>query len=146
MFKSSIVKKVEKQQRLEAEAEILKKQQKVKVESLIKEYANRKAEMQDSLDAQINSYKAQIVSLTQAKKDRAEILDEELKVAIDQVTSDYNQRIVAKQNQAKSLGHYIAAEQKNIEDVINPDQPNAPRKVLKPLNEEVEEPKKTKKK
>ena len=60
----------------------------------------------------INNYINNISNLNEKKiieeainlmESKPVILDEELKVAIDQVTSEYNQRIVAKQNQAKSF-------------------------------------------
>lgn len=126
LFGNSITGKVEKKKRIEGEIEVLKKEQKVKVEETTKAYDVRKASELDSITAQINNYKAQIKNLEKAKQDRADMLAEELKVDIDKVVNSYDRKIISKQNQAKKLGYYIDAEQKNIEDVIDPDQPNAP--------------------
>lgn len=136
MFGNSITSKVERKKRLEGEVEVLKKEQKVGVEETIKKFDVKKATELDSITAQINNYKAQIKNLEKAKQDRSEMLSEELKVEVDKVTNIYNRKIIAKQNQAKKLGYYIDAEQKNIEDVIDPDQPNAPTQK-RVLNEEV---------
>lgn len=126
MFGNSITAKVEHKKKIEGEVEVLKKEQKVKVEETTKAYDVKKASELDSITAQINNYKAQIKNLEKAKEDRAEMLDQEKKVDIDKVVNNYNRKIISKQNQAKKLGYYIDAEQKNIEDVIDPDQPNAP--------------------
>lgn len=145
-FGNSITRKVEHKKKLIGEVEVLKKEQKVKVEETTKEYEVREAEVLNSLSAQINAYKAQIKSLEKAKDDRANLLSEERKVAIDKVINKYNRKITSKQNQVKKLGYYIDAEKKNIEDVIDPDQPNAPSPTRKVLNEIVDEPAKPQKK
>lgn len=136
MFGNSITSKVERKKKIEGEVEVLKKEQKVKLEETIKAYDVKKASILDSITAQINNYKAQIKNLEKAKQDKSEMMNEELKVDIDKVTNIYNRKIISKQNQAKKLGYYINAEQKNIEDVIDPDQPNAPTQK-RVLNEEV---------
>ena len=125
-FGNSITSKVERQKKLNGEVEVLKKEQKVRIEETEKEFEVKENETLDSLDAQINSLKAQIKSLQKAKEDRSKLLIEEKKVAIEKVTNKYNRKIVYKVNQAKKLGYYIDAEQKNVQDVIAPDQPNAP--------------------
>lgn len=125
-FGNSITSKVEKRKRILGEVEVLKKEQKVKYDETLKSYDVRKAEAVDAINAQINSYKALIKNLEVEKVNKGEMLDQERKVALDKVNNSYDQRIVSKQNQAKKLGYYIDAEQKNIEDVIEPDQPNAP--------------------
>lgn len=132
IFGNSITRKVESKKRIEGEIEVLKKQQKVKAESTVKEYNSKKALTIDSINAQINNYKAQIKNLEQLKKDKEEMYDKEMRVAVDKVMNDYDRKIIAKINKAKKLGYYIDAEQKNIQDVITPDQPNAPttKKVL----------------
>lgn len=132
VFGNTITRKVESKKRIEGEIEVLRKQQKVKAESTVKEYNSKKALTTDSINAQINNYKAQIKNLEQLKKDKEEMYDKEMRVAVDKVMNDYDRRIIAKINKAKKLGYYIDAEQKNIQDVITPDQPNAPttKKVL----------------
>lgn len=126
MFGNSITAKVERKKKLEGEVEVLKKEQKVEIEETVKNFEVRKTSELDAMNAQINNFKAQIKNLEKAKQDRADMLTEELKVAVDKVTNNYNRKIISKQNQAKKLGYYIDAEQKNIEDVIDPAQPNAP--------------------
>lgn len=132
VFGNTITRKVESKKRIEGEIEVLRKQQKVKAESTVKEYNSKKALTIDSINAQINNYKAQIKNLEQLKKDKEEMYDKEMRVAVDKVMNDYDRKIIAKINKAKKLGYYIDAEQKNIQDVITPDQPNAPttKKVL----------------
>lgn len=132
IFGNSITRKVESKKRIEGEIEVIRKQQKVKAESTVKEYNSKKALTIDSINAQINNYKAQIKNLEQLKKDKEEMYDKEMRVAVDKVMNDYDRKIIAKINKAKKLGYYIDAEQKNIQDVITPDQPNAPttKKVL----------------
>lgn len=132
VFGNTITRKVESKKRIEGEIEVLRKQQKVKAESTVKEYNSKKALTTDSINAQINNYKAQIKNLEQLKKDKEEMYDKEMRVAVDKVMNDYDRKIIAKINKAKKLGYYIDAEQKNIQDVITPDQPNAPttKKVL----------------
>jgi hypothetical protein len=46
---------------------------------------------------------------------------------LDETINEFDRKIVNKTNKAKKLGYLVEAEQKNIEDVINPQQPNAPR-------------------
>lgn len=135
IFGNSITRKVENKKRIEGEIEVLRKQQKVKAESTVKEYNSKKALTIDSINAQINNYKAQIKNLEQLKKDKEEMYDKEMRVAVDKVMNDYDRKIIAKINKAKKLGYYIDAEQKNIQDVITPDQPNAPT-TKKVLNED----------
>ena len=136
IFGNSVTRKVESKKRIEGEVEVLKKQQKVKVEGTIKNYNAKKTSAIDSINAQINNYRAQIKNLEQQKKDQEEMYDKEMKVAVDKVINDYNRKIIAKQNKAKKLGYYIDAEQKNIQDVIEPSQPNAPTSKIKILNED----------
>ena len=135
IFGNSITRKVESKKRIEGEIEVLRKQQKVKAESTVKEYNSKKALTIDSINAQINNYKAQIKNLEQLKKDKEEMFEKEMRVAVDKVINDYDRKIINKINKAKKLGYYIDAEQRNIQDVIKPDQPNAP-KSSKILNED----------
>ena len=62
------------------------------------------------------------------------MLDEQKKVAWDKVVNDFDAKIMSKQNDVKKLSRFIDAEQKNIDDVINPDKPNVPQ-ATKVLNE-----------
>lgn len=142
LFGNSVVRKVEKKKRIEGEIGVLKKQQKVEVENIIKLYDQKKADLSDTTAAQINALQAQIAALKANKETQTNLLNEEKKVAIDKVTNKLDQQIVSKTNQAKKLGYYIDAEQKNLADVISPDQPNQPtqRKIL------IEDSPKTKKK
>lgn len=126
IFGNTITRKVESKRRIEGEVEVLKKQQKVRSEATLKDFNTKKVLALDSINAQINNLKAQIKNLEQQKKDKEEMFDKELRVAIDKVMNDYDRKIINKQNKAKKLGYYIDAEQKNIQDVITPDQPNAP--------------------
>ena len=126
VFGNSITRKVEKRRRMIGEIEVLKKQQKVKCEEILKTFAQDKADLAAKTDAEINSLQAQILSLKEHKKTQTALLDEREKVVIDETINKFDQMIVNKQNQVKRLNRYIDAEQKNIEDVINPDAPNAP--------------------
>ena len=152
IFGNPITRKVETKKKIEGQVEVLKKEQKVKVEEKTKEYEVKKKVVMDDTTAATNMYKARIASLEKEKKDKVEMLDKELKVEINKVINRYDQLIVSKQNKAKKLGYYIDAEQQNIQDVINPDQPNAPTDVTRPLGFETkqvlleEEKKPTKKK
>ncbi len=132
LFKNSITYKVEKKRKLEAEVELLKKQQKVEVEKCSKKYATSLAEEQDAIEQQISMLKAQIEVLKTTKTNRISILNEEKKVEMDRIIKNFDLKIISKQNQVKKLGHLIDAELLNEQDVINPDKPNSP----KPLFEE----------
>ena len=79
LFKNSITYKVEKKRKLEAEVELLKKQQKVEVEKCTKKYATSLAEEQDAIEQQISMLKAQIEVLKTTKTNRVSILNEEKK-------------------------------------------------------------------
>lgn len=146
-FGNSITWKVEKQKRIEGEVEVLKKQQKVEVERITKENEAKRKATVDQINAEIAQMQANIASLKQSRTDKIALLAEELKVSVDKAINDYNRKIVNKQNKAKKLGYYIDAEQRNIQDVINPEQPNAPTsKSIRILNEDIENTKKTTKK
>lgn len=132
IFGNTITKKVEKKNKIEGEVEVLKKEQKVAVEAVMKDFDEKKQEVVDSVDAQIVSLEAQIASLKTSKVTRCNLLDEHRKVALDKTINDYNIKIVQKQNEAKKLGHYIDAENRSIQDTINPSQPNAPTNTNKP--------------
>lgn len=139
LFGNSITDKVEKKKKIEGEVEVLKKEQKVASEAIIQDYDNKKTSTTDTINAQINALQAQIASLKNDKVTKCALLDEERKVALDKCINDYDRKIVSKQNQVKRLTRYIDAEQKNMDDVIHPDQPNAPRNIL---NEDAKKSKK----
>lgn len=148
---NTITSKVEKKKKVEGEIEVLKKEQKIKSEEVIQEYNEKKTDLTDSIDSQINSYKAQINSLMESKKTKIALIEQEKKVQIDKVINDFDRKIVSKQNHVKRLNRLIDAEYNNMEDVIVPDQPNAPREIERPQMgfkmepEKKETPKKSKK-
>lgn len=148
-FGNGIVRKVEKKKKVDSEVEVLKKQQKVESDKVLKEYEATKRNYSDSVDAQIKSYEAQIIQLKAEKKGQLELYDKQLKVDLDKKINDFDRKIIAKQNQSKRLSYLIDAEQRNMQDVISPDQPNAPKdnfgKIgFQVLNEESKSSKKSK--
>lgn len=120
LFGNSIIKKVEKHNRLIGDIEVLKKQQKVSSEAVLKTYAMKKRNLNNSVDADIAKLTAQIAALKEHRTSQIELLDEERKVTLDRTINDYDRKITSKYNKAKKLEHLIQAEQKNMEDVINP--------------------------
>ena len=130
LFGNSVIRKVERKRKLEGEIEVLKKQQKVEIEKISKLTDEKKANLADSIDAQVAALNAQINNLKKQKVTQQDLLDEQRKVEIDKKVNDFNQKITAKQNKVKRLGHFIDAERKNQEDALNPEQPNAPKQVL----------------
>ena len=136
LFRDSITRKVEKKRKLEREISLLKKQQKVKSEAVIKDYDKKKVEMVNNINAEITAYKANIDTLTTSISVQSGLLEQEKKVELDKVISDFDQRIIAKQNKLKRVTNFIEAEKKNMEDVISTELPNAPQQVVK-----TEEPK-----
>lgn len=134
LFGNSITNRVEKKKRIEGQIEVLKKTQKVKAQGVCDEYDAKKKEITDSTNAQINNLQAQIASLKVNKDKQCALLDEQKKVAWDKVVNDFDAKIMSKQNDVKKLSRFIDAEQKNIDDVINPDKPNVPQ-ATKVLNE-----------
>ena len=137
LFRDSITRKVEKKRKLEGEIALLKKQQKVKSEAVIKDYDKKKVEMVNNINAEITAYKANIDTLTTSISVQSGILEQEKKVELDKVINDFDQRIIAKQNKLKRVINFIDAEKKNMQDVISTELPNAPQQVVK-----TEEPKK----
>lgn len=125
-FGNSITRKVEKYNKLMGTVEVLKKQQKVNSESVLKAYAVKQADLTNSVNAEVARLQAQINSLKDHKKAQSELLEEERKVAIDKTINDFDQRIANIKNRATKLMHLIEAEKKNMEDVINPTPINAP--------------------
>ena len=137
LFRDSITRKVEKKRKLEGEIALLKKQQKVKSEAVIKDYDKKKVEMVNNINAEIIAYKANIDTLTTSISVQSGLLEQEKKVELDKVINDFDQRIIAKQNKLKRVINFIDAEKKNMQDVISTELPNAPQQVVK-----TEEPKK----
>ena len=131
LFRDSITRKVEKKRKLEGEIALLKKQQKVKSEAVIKDYDKKKVEMVNNINAEITAYKANIDTLTTSISVQSGLLEQEKKVELDKVISDFDQRIIAKQNKLKRVTNFIEAEKKNMEDVISTELPNAPQQVVK---------------
>ena len=126
LFKNNVIRQVERKQKLEGEVEVLKKQQKVESEKIIKDFAAKKIALADSIQAQIGALQAQIASLKNQKTAQLELLDEQKKVTLDKKIHDYDNQIICKRNKVKRLIRFIDAEQQNMQDVINPDAPNAP--------------------
>lgn len=126
MFGSSITRMVERKKKLDGEIEVLKKQQKVSSEEVIKESVDRKKALSDAIDANVVALQAQISSLKEQKKTKCALIDEKTKVNLDKVINDFDQKIMSKKNQVKRLANLIGAERLNIEDIITPDTPNMP--------------------
>lgn len=125
-FKNKITKMVEKTNKLSGEIEVLKKQQKVKAESLIKENADKKTFYTNAGEATIANYKVQIEIIKNNIKLRCSIYDQELKVNLDKACNGFDGKILKKTNQLNRLRNLIEAEQKNNEDLIKPLMVNAP--------------------
>lgn len=130
LFGNTVVRKTEKKKKIEGQVAVLKKQQKVESEKVLKDFAAKKTNSTDIINAQITALQAQISSLKETRKSQLEILDEQCKVEYDKVINDFDRKIVSKQNQVKRLGHFIEAEIKNQEDVLNSDKPNAPKRLV----------------
>lgn len=126
LFADRITRKTEHKNRVEGQIEVLKKQQKVKSESICHEYDFKKSSTIDSINAQINSLKAQILSLETNKECKIKMLEEEMKVELDKIMNNFNQKIISKQNKVRRLSRFIEAERQNMEDVAHYNQPNAP--------------------
>ena len=120
LFGNSITKKVEKHNRLIGDIEVLKKEQKVSSEAVLKSYATKKRNLNNSVDADIARLQAQIAALKEHRTSQLELLEEERKVVLDRTINNYDRKITSKYNQAKKLEHLINAERENMEDIINP--------------------------
>ena len=120
IFKTSITSKVEKLKKLQGKVEVLKKEQKVGTDSVIKAYDVKQSELKNAIDAQIANFKAEIKSLEAHKKAQFELYNQERKVAIDKTINEYNAKIVNVTNQITELMHLIEAERKTEEEVVRP--------------------------
>ena len=67
LFGNSVIRKVERKRKLEGEIEVLKKQQKVEIEKISKLIDEKKANLADSIDAQVAALNAQINNLKKQK-------------------------------------------------------------------------------
>lgn len=134
LFGSPITQKAQRKKRLEGEVEVLKKQQKVTSETLLKECEAKKTALKNNIDAEIVNLQAQISTLKSQKTTRASFYDQELKVQLDKAINDFDLRITTKKNKIVRLTNLIEAERKSEDHAVNPDKPNAPRQVL---NEDV---------
>ena len=126
IFGNTITRKVERVSKMCGEVEVLKKQQKVKSEAVCKKHEVKKSQMIDSANVKIATLKSLITALNSEKKAQLELIDKELKVEIDKVINRFNLKIIAKQHKINALNNNITAERKNIDDVMNPENPNAP--------------------
>ena len=97
LFKNNVIRQVERKQKLEGEVEVLKKQQKVESEKIIKDFAAKKIALADSIQAQIGALQAQIASLKNQKTAQLELLDEQKKVTLDKKIHDYDNQIICKE-------------------------------------------------
>lgn len=129
--KNSIVRKAEKKRKFEGIVADLKNQQKVKSETVIKEFDIKKVNLIDSIDAQINALSAQIGSLKSQKKTQCDLLDKQMKVVLDKTIDKFDQSIMIMKNKLKSIGNTIEAEQKSLQDVLDLDGPNTPNTPIK---------------
>lgn len=120
LFGNSIIRKVEKHNKLTGDIEVLKKQQKVSSEAVLKAYAVKRRNLNDVADADIARLQAQIASIKERRTAQLELLEEERKVTLDKTINDFDRKITNKYNKAKKLEHLINAEKANMEDVINP--------------------------
>lgn len=120
LFGNSITKKVEKHNRYIGDIEVLKKEQKVSSEAVLKSYASKKRNLNNSVDAEIAKLQAQIAALKEHRTSQLELLEEERKVTLDRTINNYDRKITSKYNKAKKLEHLINAERENMEDIINP--------------------------
>ena len=130
LFGNSVIRKVEKKKKLEGQLAVLRQQQKIEAEKISKETEKKKADLVCDIDAQITSYEASINNLKKQKKTQQDLLDEQKRVEMDKKIHEFDRKIVSKVNEIKRLGHFIEAERKNQDDALNPDQPNAPKKIL----------------
>ena len=133
IFKSKITRMVEKSKRLQGEVEVLKKQQKVKVENELKECESRKTQYTNTTNATIAAYKASIKSAELSIKAECSKYDQECKVEVDKIMNEYDSKILAKLNELNRTKNLIDAENKNNMDVMKPLMVNAP--TTKVLNE-----------
>ena len=120
LFGNGITKKVEKHNRLIGDIEVLKKQQKVSSEAVLKSYASKKRNLNNSVDADIARLQAEIAALKEHRVSQLELIEEERKVVLDKTINDFDRKITNKYNKAKKLEHLINAERENMEDIINP--------------------------
>lgn len=141
-MKSNITRMVEKSKKVSGKIEVLKKQQKAASESLIKECEAQKVALANSIEAQIASYKAQIETLKNQKQTQYAAYDQKLKVDLDKVINNYDEKILAKKNELNRLNNMIEAENKNNIDVMKPIQTNAP--TMKTILVETKDSKKSK--
>ena len=88
--KSKITRMVERKERVSGQVEVLKKQQKVASESLIKECEAQKVALANSIQAQIANLKAQIETLKIHEKTQCAAYDQKLKVDLDKIINTYD--------------------------------------------------------
>lgn len=127
IFGNSITGKVERKKRIEGEIEVLKKQEKVECERVLKDFQAKREQLENDTNAEIARLKSEINRLNTNRDAQLILFDEQQKVMLDETIYEFDRKIVNKTNKAKKLGYLVEAEQKNIEDVINPAQPNAPK-------------------
>lgn len=137
LFKTSIQRHIEKKSKLENEIEVLKTQQKVKSEIVISEYDSKKTQHQNTIDAQIAALQNEIENLKVSRTTHSASLDKEKVVQLKKVDNEFEAKILSKQNEVKKLSNLIDKEQKDMEDLITPLKPNAPKDNRKILVENI---------
>lgn len=137
IFGNSITAKVERKKKIDGEVEVLRKQEKVECERVQKDFNAQREMLTNQTNSEIARLKAEIKRLENNKDTQFKIIDEQQKVVIDETIKEFDRKILNKINKSKRLEYFIDAEQKNIDDVINPQSPNAPTPTKKKiLNED----------
>ena len=137
LFRTGIQRHVEKKSKLENEIEVLRTQQKVKSEIIIADYDSKKAQHQNNIDAQISALQNEIENLKVLRATQTTSLDKEKVVQLKKVDNEFDAKILTKQNEIKKLSNLINKEQKDMEDLVSPLKPNAPKDNRKILVEDV---------
>lgn len=134
-IKNKITKMIEKSKCLEGQIGVLKKEQKVKSETLCKECEARKIAYTNTTNAEIANLEAQIETKKKQIITYNAACDQQLKVDLDKAINDYDLKITKKLNEKNRLTNLIEAEHKNNMDVMVDNAPNAPTKRI--LNEDI---------
>ena len=129
--RNSITYNVEMKNKLKNKVEVLKKQQKVAAETILKNFEIKRNDLASTTRAEIAMLEARIASLKHHQKVQSEILGEEQKVELEKSMNTFDAKILTINNKIKRLSNSITAENQNIQDVLNPTNPNAPEEQVK---------------
>lgn len=135
LFKTRLQRHVEKKSKITNEVELLKTQQKVKSEAVISDFDSKKAQHQNTIEAQITALQNEIENLKVSKAAYIASLDKERVVELNKVDNEFDAKILFKQNEIKKLNNLIEKEQKDMRDLIQPYNANAPKNNRRILNE-----------